>query len=104
MKSQIQKELVLNELKMVKEVAETKQKEGLKHHQEIITKVDAKIDFRNMEIKVFRNELLNMYEKLKGMKEVLHQREKELNTQWAAMENACENHHKDQKLLVEKKI
>jgi hypothetical protein len=57
-----------------------------------------------MEIKVFRNELLNMYEKLKGMKEVLHQREKELNTQWAAMENACENHHKDQKLLVEKKI
>jgi predicted nucleic acid-binding OB-fold protein len=45
-----------------------------------------------------------MYEKLKGMKEVLHQREKELSTQWAAIENACENHHKDQKLLVEKKI
>ncbi len=53
MKSQTQKELVLNELKLVKKVAEIEQKEGLKHHQEINTKVDAKIDFRNMEIKVF---------------------------------------------------
>jgi hypothetical protein len=45
----------------------------LKHHQKIITKVDAKIDFRNKEIKVFRNEQLNMYEELKGMEKVLHQ-------------------------------
>jgi hypothetical protein len=43
-----------------------------------------------MEIKVFRNEQLNMYEKLKGMKEVLLQREKGLSTQWVAIENACE--------------
>jgi hypothetical protein len=35
-------------------------------------KVDAKINFRNMEIKVLRNEQLNMYEELKRMKEVLH--------------------------------
>jgi hypothetical protein len=44
------------ELKMVKKVAKTKKKEGLKHRQEIITKVDAKINFRNKEIKVLRNE------------------------------------------------
>jgi hypothetical protein len=40
------------------------------------------------------------------MEEVLHQREDELSTQWVIVENACENHHKDQKLLVvkEKKL
>jgi hypothetical protein len=57
---------------MVKEVAKTKKKKGLKHCQEIIMKVDAKIDFKNMEIKVFRNEQLNLYETLKGMEELLH--------------------------------
>jgi hypothetical protein len=41
---------------MAKEVAKTKEKEGLKHRQKIITKVDAKIDFRNREIKAFQNE------------------------------------------------
>jgi tmRNA-binding protein len=45
----------------------------LKHHQEIITKIDAKINFKNMEIKVLRNEQLNLYEELKGMEEVFHQ-------------------------------
>jgi hypothetical protein len=40
---------------MAKEVAKTKEKEGLKHRQKIITKVDAKIDFRNREIKAFQN-------------------------------------------------
>ncbi len=53
------------ELKMVKKVAETEEKEGLQHHQKIITKANAKIDFRNKDIKVLRNEQLNMYEKLK---------------------------------------
>jgi hypothetical protein len=45
---------------MAKEVAETKKKEGLKHHQKIITKVDAKIDFTNKEIKALRNFLSNI--------------------------------------------
>ncbi len=78
-----------------------RKKKRLKHHQKIITKVDAKIDFRNKEIKVFRNEQLNMYEELKGMEKVLHQWEEELNTQLTAMENVRENHHKDWTLLVE---
>ncbi len=66
MKSQThQEEIVLMELKMVKKVAETEEKEGLQHHQKIITKANAKIDFRNKDIKVLRNEQLNMYEKLK---------------------------------------
>jgi hypothetical protein len=39
---------------MAKEVAKTKEKEGLKHRQKIITKVDAKMDFRNKEIKTFK--------------------------------------------------
>jgi hypothetical protein len=42
MKSHIQEELVLKELEMMKEVVEMKKKEGLKHHQEIITKANAK--------------------------------------------------------------
>jgi len=67
----------------------------LKHCQEIITKVDAKIDFRNKEIKVLKNEQLNMYEELKGMEEVLHQWEEELSTHLEVMENTHENHHKD---------
>jgi hypothetical protein len=58
---------------VVKEVIETKKKEGLKHCQEIITKADAKINFRNREIKTLKNEQLNLYEELEGMKEVLHQ-------------------------------
>jgi hypothetical protein len=41
---------------MVKEVAKMEKKEGLKHRQEIIMKVDAKIDFRNKEIIVLINE------------------------------------------------
>jgi len=47
-----------------------------------------------------------MYEELNGMEEVLHQREEELGTQLATMENACENHHKDWTLWVanEKKL
>jgi hypothetical protein len=51
MKSQTQEELVLKELKMVKEVAETKNK-GLKHHKEIITNANVEINFRSREIKV----------------------------------------------------
>ncbi len=80
---------------MVKKVAQMEKKEGLRHHQEIITKVTAKINFKNKEIKSLGNEKLNLYEKLKGMEEVLHQQEKELNTQQATMENVCENHHKE---------
>jgi hypothetical protein len=72
MKSQTQKELVLKELEMVKEVAEMEKKEALKHYEEIITKANANINFRNKEIKSFRNEKLNLYEELKGMEEVLH--------------------------------
>jgi len=41
---------------MVKEVAKIEKKEGLKHRQEIFTKIDAKINFRNMEIEVLINE------------------------------------------------
>jgi DUF2075 family protein len=81
MKSQThQEEIVLMKLKMVLKVAKTEKKEGLKHCQEIVTKVDAKINFRNKEINVLKNEELNMYEELKGMEEVLHQWEEELNT------------------------
>jgi len=58
---------------MVKEVVEVEKKEGLKHCQEIITKVDVEINIRNREIKVLKNEQLNLYEKLKGMEKVLHQ-------------------------------
>jgi hypothetical protein len=46
---------------VVKEIIET-QNERLKHNQEIIIKADAKIDFRNREIKTLRNEQLHMYE------------------------------------------
>ncbi len=87
MKSQTQEEIVLQELEMAKEVAQTKKKQGLKHCQEIITKVNIKIDFKNREIKVLKNEQLNLYEKLKGMEEVLHQQEEKLNTHLAIMEN-----------------
>jgi hypothetical protein len=57
---------------MAKEIAKIEKKEGLKHRQEIITKANVKIDFRNKEIEALKNEQLNMYEELKGMKEVLH--------------------------------
>jgi hypothetical protein len=87
---------------MVKEVADTDKKEELKHRQEIITKADAKINFRNREIKILKNEHFKLYEELKGMEEVLHHQEKEFSIQWATMENARENHHKDYKLLVAK--
>ncbi len=62
----------MKELEMAKEIAKIEKKEGLKHCQEIITKVNVKNDFRNMEIKALKNEQLNMYEELKGMEEVLH--------------------------------
>ncbi len=55
-KSQTQEELVLEELEMVREVTEMENKEGLKHHQEIIMKANAKINFRNKEIKSLKNE------------------------------------------------
>ncbi len=59
---------------MVKEVVKTKKKEGtLKHCQEIITKVNEKVNFRNEETKSLINEQFNLYEKLKGMEEVMHQ-------------------------------
>ncbi len=58
---------------MPKKVTKIKKKEGLKHRQEIIAKVDVEIDFRNREIKMFKNEQPNLFEKLKGMVEVLHQ-------------------------------
>jgi hypothetical protein len=45
-KSHTQEELVLKELEMVKEVVEVEKKEGLKHRQEIITKVDVEINLR----------------------------------------------------------
>jgi len=57
---------------MVKEVTKKKKKEGLKHHQKIITKADAKINFRNREIKSLKTKQVNIYEELKGMEEVLH--------------------------------
>jgi hypothetical protein len=66
MKPQTQKEIVLKELEMVKEIIKAKKKEGLRHHQEIIIKVDVEIEFKNKEIKSFKNEQLNMYEELKG--------------------------------------
>jgi hypothetical protein len=72
MKSHTQKEIVLKELEMVKEIAKIEKKEGLKHSQEIITKANEKIDFRIKEVKALKNEQLNMHEKLKGMEEVLH--------------------------------
>jgi hypothetical protein len=46
MKSHTQEEIVLKELGMVKKVAEIEKKEGLKHCQKIITKVDAEINFK----------------------------------------------------------
>ncbi len=101
MKSQTQEEIVLKELNMAKEIIET-DKEGLKHHQQIIIKANEKIDFRNTEIKAFRNEQLNLYEKLKGVEEVLHQCKEELNIQLTIVENVQEFHHKDWKLLVAK--
>jgi hypothetical protein len=57
---------------MVKKVTKTEKKEGLKHHQKIIMKATAKIDFKNKEIKSLRIEHLNLYEKLKGMEKVMH--------------------------------
>jgi hypothetical protein len=36
-------------------------------------KVDVEIDFRYRVIKTFKNEQLNLFEKLKGMAKVLHQ-------------------------------
>jgi hypothetical protein len=62
----------MKELEMVKEVTKIEKKEGLKHRQDIITKVDVEIDFRNKEIKALKNEQHNLYEELKGMEEVLH--------------------------------
>ncbi len=41
MKLQTQQDMILKELKMVKEVVEMEKQEGLKHCQDIITKVDA---------------------------------------------------------------
>ncbi len=82
---------------MVKEIAKIEKKEGLKHSQEIITKANEKIDFRIKEVKALKNEQLNMHEKLKGMEEVLHQREEESNNQLATVENARKIHHKDKK-------
>jgi hypothetical protein len=47
----------MKELEMVKEVVKTKKKEGtLKHCQEIITKVNEKVNFRNEETKSLINE------------------------------------------------
>jgi hypothetical protein len=46
----------LKELEIVKEVTKMEKKEGLKHHQDIITKADEKINFRNREIKSLKNE------------------------------------------------
>ncbi len=46
-------------------------KEGLKHCQEIITKVDAENQLQELEIKSLKNEQFNLYEELKGMEEVL---------------------------------
>ncbi len=56
MKSQTQQEIILKELKMVKDVIEIENKEGRKHHQKIITKGNVEFDFRNREIKAFINE------------------------------------------------
>jgi hypothetical protein len=56
MKSHTQEELVLKELKMVKEVVEMEKKKGLKHFQKIITKADVETNFKNREIKVLQNE------------------------------------------------
>jgi len=41
---------------MVKKVVKAEKQEGLKHHQEIITKATVEIDFKNKEIKSLRNE------------------------------------------------
>jgi len=43
-----------------------------------------------------------LYEKLKGVEEVLHQCKEELNIQLTIVENVQEFHHKDWKLLVAK--
>ncbi len=87
--------MVLKVLKMAKEIEGIGKKEGLKHPQEIITKVDAKIDFKNKETKAFRNKRHNVYEELKGMEEVLHQWEEELSIQLAVVENVHEGQYKD---------
>jgi hypothetical protein len=79
MKSQTQEELALKELEVVKETIQTKKKKRIETSQKIITNANEEIGFRNREIKTFVNEQLNMYEELKGLKEVLHQREEELS-------------------------
>jgi hypothetical protein len=43
-----------------------------------------------------------MFKELKGMEEVLHQREEKLSIQLAVVENAREIHHKNRKKLVAK--
>jgi hypothetical protein len=73
MKSQTQEELALKELEVVKETIQTKKKKRIETSQKIITNANEEIGFRNREIKTFVNEQLNMYEELKGLKEVLHQ-------------------------------
>jgi hypothetical protein len=73
MKSQTQEELALKELEVVKETIQTKKKKRIETSQKIITNANEEIGFRNKEIKTFVNEQLNMYEELKGLKEVLHQ-------------------------------
>jgi hypothetical protein len=73
MKSQTQEELALKDLEVVKETIQTKKKKRIETSQKIITNANEEIGFRNREIKTFVNEQLNMYEELKGLKEVLHQ-------------------------------
>ncbi len=73
---------------MVKEIAKIEKKEQLQHCQEIITKANVKIDFRIKKIKALKNEQFNMYDELNKMEEVLHEREEELSSQLATMENA----------------
>jgi hypothetical protein len=46
----------MKELEMVKEIAKIEKKEGLKHCQKIITKVNVKIDFRIKEVEALKNE------------------------------------------------
>ncbi len=53
----------------------------------MIKKANVEIGFRNKKIKAHKNEHHNLYEELKVMEEVLHQREEELCTQLATMEN-----------------
>jgi hypothetical protein len=65
---------------VVKKVVKTKKKEGLKHRPKMIKKANVEIGFRNKKIKAHKNEHHNLYEELKVMEEVLHQREEELCT------------------------